>query len=83
MIKKALEITQYLRSIGINTDTDLLRRGIGKSLKYASSINAEKVIIVGPDELDKDSVTLRDMKSGNQKLIKIETIDKIWKEIRN
>ncbi|MCK4415661.1 MAG: hypothetical protein KAU84_00765, partial [Thermoplasmatales archaeon] len=33
-----------------------------------------KAIIIGPKELDKDSVTLRDMKIGNQRIIKITEI---------
>ena len=53
---------------------DLLRRGLGKSLKYAGSINAKNVIIIGPNEVEQDSVTIRDMDSGEQKLIKIKDI---------
>ena len=71
MTSKALEIVQKLRNQNISTDIDLLKRGIGKSIKYASSIDAEKVIIIGPDELEQDSMTIRDMKSGEQKLVNI------------
>ena len=74
MMEKALEIAQKLRDKGISVDLDLLNRGIGKSLKYASSISAEKVIIVGPDELKSDSVTIRNMESGKQKIIKINDL---------
>jgi len=77
MINKSLEILQKLRTQSISADVDLLRRGIGKSLKYASSINAEKAIIVGPDELEKDSVTIRDMKTGKQETVKIKDINHI------
>jgi histidyl-tRNA synthetase len=78
MINKSLEIVQKLRTQNISVDVDLLRRGIGKSLKYASSINAEKAIIVGPQELEKDSVTVRDMKTGKQEIIKIKDITHIF-----
>ena len=71
MMSKALEIVQKLREQKISTDLDLLKRGMGKNMKYASSINAEKVIIIGPKELEHDSITVRDMKSGDQKLVKI------------
>jgi histidyl-tRNA synthetase len=74
MIPKALEITQLLRENNISADVDLLRRGISKSLKYASAINVEKTIIVGQDELKKDSVTVRDMQTGKQELINIEKL---------
>ena len=74
MIEKSIEIAQNLRKEGILTDLDLLRRGIGKSLKYANSKNVEKVIIIGPKELENDSVTLRDMKAGDQEVVKIADI---------
>ena len=74
MIDRSLEITQKLRNKDISADVDLLRRGIGKSLKYASSINAKKTIIIGPRELEQDSVTLRDMNTGKQEIVKINDI---------
>jgi histidyl-tRNA synthetase len=74
IIKIAINIAQSLRNKKLTVDLDLLRRGLGKSLKYASSINAKKVILIGPDEYEKKSVTIRDMKTGEQKLVKIENI---------
>ena len=74
MVPKSLEIVQTLREQAINVDIDLLRRGIGKSLKYASSISSKRAIIVGPKELESQSVTIRDMKTGEQKTVKIKDI---------
>ena len=79
MIDKSVEITQSLRDQGINADIDLLRRDISKSLKYASSLNAKKAIIVGPKELVQDSVTIRDMESGKQEIVKIKDITSKFK----
>jgi histidyl-tRNA synthetase len=73
-IEKSIEIAQILRHDGKTTDIDLSRRGMSKALKYASSINAEKIVIIGPDELAQDSVSIRDMNSGEQKLVKINEI---------
>lgn len=73
-IRKSIEIAKNLRKEGILTDMDLLRRGIGKSLKYANSKNAKKVIIIGPEELEKNSVVVKDMKSGEQEIIKISNL---------
>jgi len=75
MITKSLEIAQILRNKGISIDIDLLRRGIGKSLKYATSINSEKAIIIGPKELEEDSVTIKNLETGKQETIKINKID--------
>ena len=74
LIVKSLEITENLRKQGLSVDMDLLRRGISKSLKYASSIKVGKIIIVGQDELDNDSVSVRNMETGKQELVKINEL---------
>jgi histidyl-tRNA synthetase len=74
MISNSIEIAQKLRNEGMQTNIDLLQRGVSKSLKYANTKHAEKVIIVGPKELENESVTVRDMKDGNQAVVKIKDI---------
>ena len=74
MLVKSIEIAQDLRNAGLLVDIDLLRRGVGKALKYANTKNASYSVIVGPDELEKDSVTIKDMKTGKQKIIAISKI---------
>ena len=79
LIEKSIKIAQELRIRGIKIDMDLMRRGIGKSLKYASSVNAKKAIIIGENEIEQESVTIKDMQSGKQKLIKIQKLFEIYK----
>ncbi len=74
MIKTASNIAMKLRSKGKCVDVDLMRRGTGKAMKYASSIQAKKVIFVGPDELTKNSITVRDMKTGNQEIVELDNL---------
>ena len=69
MRKYAFGITARLRSQGIRTDVDLMRRTMSKNLKYASATGARYAVIVGEAEMAKRSVTLRDMKSGEQRLV--------------
>lgn len=75
---KAAEITAMLRKSGISCDTDIMGRKMGKSMKHASSVGSKYAVIVGKKELESDSVTLRDMCSGEQELVPIsELVDKI------
>ena len=69
MRKYALGIVARLRSQGLKADADLMRRTLSKNLKYASSVGAKYAVIVGKEEMAKRSVTLRDMKTGEQKVI--------------
>jgi len=79
MMEYAIDIAQKLRNRGLTVDLDISRRGIGKSLKYANSLKAKKAIIIGPDEKKQDSVTLRDLESGNQKLMKKRIVFTVFK----
>jgi histidyl-tRNA synthetase len=79
MIPVSIDIARQLREKGISVDFDLLRRGMGKSLKYADIKHSEQVIIVGPKELAKNTITLRDMKTGNQEIV---TISKISEKLK-
>ncbi|MFH1013524.1 MAG: histidine--tRNA ligase [Thermoplasmatota archaeon] len=73
MIGTALLIAQYLRNKQKKVDVDLMRRGVGKALKYASSIHARKAIIIGPDELKQHMVAIRDMDTGVQEAVTLDT----------
>ncbi|HSA35989.1 MAG TPA: histidine--tRNA ligase, partial [Methanomassiliicoccales archaeon] len=68
---KAFEIVAQLRRSGISADVDLMRRGVGKSLKFAATVPSKYALIIGEKEMESGSVTLRDMNSGEQSLVKM------------
>ncbi len=70
----ACRIAAKLRSAGISTDIEIMGRKMGKAMKYASGLDVKYAVIVGAQELQQDSVTVRDMVSGEQKLVKIESL---------
>ncbi|MCL2032907.1 MAG: histidine--tRNA ligase [Methanomassiliicoccaceae archaeon] len=68
---KAFETVGMLRRSGISADIDLADRKMAKAMKHASSVGSKFVVIVGGEEMKSGSVTLRDMTSGEQRLIKV------------
>ena len=74
MRKYAFGIVARLRSNGLRADVDLMRRSLSKNLKYASSVNARYAVIVGKEEMAKRMVTLRDMKSGEQRQVMADDV---------
>ena len=70
----ACKIAARLRSAGISTDIEIMGRKMGKAMKYASGLDVRYAVIVGAQELQQDSVTVRDMVSGEQKLVKIDSL---------
>jgi len=75
----AIEITQRLRGSGIPTTLDLFWRGLSKQLDYADKKRIRKTVIVGEKELRDKCVTLRDMTTGEQKIVKIEELPRLVK----
>jgi len=76
----AMEVAQKLRKCGITAETDLMGKKLGKQLEYASSAGIPFVAIIGGDEIKQKSVKLRNMKTGNEKMVKIEKLADMLKE---
>jgi histidyl-tRNA synthetase len=75
----AAKIVSMLRSNGIASDIDIMRRKMAKAMKQASAVGAKFAIIVGKNELNENSVTVRDMNTGDQKLVKLNDLVKTFK----
>ncbi|MFH0929105.1 MAG: histidine--tRNA ligase [Candidatus Aenigmatarchaeota archaeon] len=74
--KDVLDIAKELRSKGVSADYDFRSRRLSKQLEYASSMGIPFAVIVGPKELVKKSVTLRNMKTGKEEMIEIKSLAK-------
>ena len=72
--QEMVRIAGKLRSSGIRTEFDLMRRNMSKSLKYASSRGATLAVIVGDKEAANGLVTIRDMQSGEQFTVSAERV---------
>lgn len=68
----AKKAVSELRKAGINTDVDMNDRDIRKNLEYASSMGISFVAIIGERELSDNKITLRDLRSGEERLLSIE-----------
>ena len=76
-LDKCIAIAEKLRNEGIKVKLDLLDRNISKNLDYADKLKIPYVIIIGEDELKQKKLKLKNMKTGNEKLVKIEEIKKL------
>jgi histidyl-tRNA synthetase len=65
------EIASQLRSAGIRTIFNGFSWSLTKHLDDASKRQIPFAAIIGPRELAKQSVNVRDMKTGDEKLVKI------------
>jgi histidyl-tRNA synthetase len=53
---------------------DVMGRGLKKQLSYANDVKADWAIIVGERELQENKFALKDMRTGEQKLLKMDEI---------
>jgi len=73
-LDESLKIAEKLRSNNIKVDIDLLGRNISKNLQYANSLSIPYVLFIGPNEIKKNKVKLRDMKSGEEEFLSIKEL---------
>jgi len=72
--KASLEITNKLRSAGINTEIFFDSGGLKRQFKYANKKNIPFVVIIGPDEILINEISLKNMSSGEQTNTTIEKL---------
>ena len=70
----AIRACQALRNAGVNTGIDLAGRGVSKNLAYAAKRGAKYALIIGPNETKANKATLRDLSSGEEKLLTIQQV---------
>ena len=66
-IKDSLALTTELRRSGVRAETFLEpKRGLGQQFRYASRRGIPYAIVLGPDEIERGVVALKDLDSGEQ-----------------
>jgi len=75
LFKKSLETAKFLRQKNINTELYPSKNTkLDKQLKYADKKNIPYVIIIGPDEVGKNIVTIKNLERKTQKTGDIKEI---------
>ncbi len=77
--KKSLAIATKLRAAGINVMMSLGKKGVSKNLNYASGLSIPYVAIFGEKEAKVRKITLKDMNSGEEKLVTLNQAIKLLK----
>ncbi|MBS4539695.1 histidine--tRNA ligase [Clostridium sp. D2Q-11] len=70
----SMKLVNQLRRIGISSDMDHLDRSVKAQFKYSNKIDATYTIVIGEDEIDKDVLSIKNMKTGEQEEIKLSNL---------
>ena len=73
----ASKLIKQLREKNLSCDTDYLQRSLKAQMKEANRLNAEKVLIIGEEEMKKGKAVLRDMQTGEQREIVLNKTDQV------
>ena len=66
--KAPLELATSLRELGINTEIYLNNKKIKAKMKYADKLEIPYVIVIGDDEIANNTVKVKNMETGEEKL---------------
>ena len=73
-ISYALDVANKLRDNGINTETFLEDKKLKAKFKYADKLHIPYVAVIGEEEVKTNTVTLKNMETGEQRNLDIENL---------
>jgi histidyl-tRNA synthetase len=76
----AVKIANRLRKAGVRVEFEVMGRKMRKALEDADKRQMDYAVIVGENEMDEDSVVLRDLAEHEQTTVKIRKLLKKIKE---
>jgi histidyl-tRNA synthetase len=79
ILPEAIKISDSLRKANIPVEFDVARRSLKKFLSFASEKRIRFALIVGPDEIVKEKIVIRDLSTEKQETISIKDLIKYFK----
>jgi histidyl-tRNA synthetase len=68
-LRASFSLAAELRQAGLNVTCYTEPEKLPRQFKYADRIGARIVLVVGPDEVAADSVTVKDLADGSQQTV--------------
>ncbi len=67
-----MRLAKSLRKIGYQVEYDLMQRGLKAQMKYANKIGATFIMVLGENELESNTVKLKNMQTGEETVLKLD-----------
>lgn len=79
----AMQMVYKLRGYGVTAETDLMRRSLKAQMKYADKKRFSYTIAIGDDEIETGKGVLKDMRTGDQKDVSLDSIvDRLKNQVK-
>lgn len=70
----AQQLVYKLRSYQVGAETDLMSRSLKSQMKYADKKGFSHTVVIGDNEMESGKAVLKDMKTGEQKDVSLDSI---------
>lgn len=74
---ESLKIGNEIRSLGYNVEIEMNKRKFKKNMKYANKEKIPYVIVLGEDEVNSNSLNVKNMLTGEENKIQFDELNKI------
>ncbi len=71
---KAASLATLLRKDGFGVETDICGRGFKAQMKYANKIGAKYIMVLGDDEIERNTAKIKNMASGEETEVNLDDI---------
>jgi len=72
-VPHALALAHQLRDAGLRVEYALSPQAVGKQLKLADARNARLAAVVGPDERARGEIVIKDLRTGSQEMVSLQS----------
>ena len=69
--KESFALAEQLREAGLRVDIDLMNRGPSKNMQYADSVGIPFTIVLGENELAKNTINLKELATRNEQELSV------------
>ncbi len=76
--KKVFELAFYFRRKNLSVECDYLNRSLKAQMREANKLKAKFVLFIGGEEYKNGMVNLKNMETGEQKLVQLDKLDSIF-----
>lgn len=75
---KSQSLVYELRKKGIRAESDILGRGVKAQMKFANKLNAKYSVILGDDEIERNSCKIKNMETSEETETDFSDIEKLF-----
>jgi histidyl-tRNA synthetase len=79
----AFTLSNRFRLAGIRAEMDFTGKSLKSQMKRSNKVNARYTLIIGAKELEEQQAPLRNMRTGEQQPLLLESLDGVIQEFRN